>query len=121
MSAAPTADDLRRLTGIMELACRGATDGERLAGLDRAKHWCDARGLRWAQVLSGVAARVPPPPPSRGWQEAAQDLQRKPVNEWESEFLDSIQRWSGLSEKQENVLRRMCAKFGVAVWTEVAW
>jgi hypothetical protein len=115
----PTPDDLRKLAGIMELACRSNFDDERLAALGLARHWFDTRKLRWGELLTGTVAHAPPPPPPlRGWRTVVEDLQRYQVNEWEAKFLDSITRWSGLTEKQANVLRKMCQKFGVAPWAE---
>jgi hypothetical protein len=117
---APTADDLRRLQRILELATRGGCDGEQLAALNRAKSWFDSHGLRWEDLLTGTPP--PPPPAPRGWQAVVRDLQRHRITAWEVDFPASVSsRWS-LSEKQENVLRRMCLRYGVVPWSAFsAW
>jgi hypothetical protein len=118
MSKALSPDDRRRLCAIMERAAGTTFNGEKLAALDRAQSLLKAHELPWTELLSSVPA-VAEPPPVRGWRQVVRELHRRQVNDWESGFLESILEWGALSEKQENVLRRMCVKFGVRPWEPV--
>jgi hypothetical protein len=108
-------DDLRRFAAIMERALGSSFDGERLAALSRAQSLLKAHDPRVTELL-GVVPAVATPAPMRGWHDVVHDLQRYPLTEWEVEFAASILGWSGLSAKQEAVLRRMCTKYSVRPW-----
>jgi hypothetical protein len=115
----PDAASLQKLSAILELALRSSFEQEKLTALGRAQRWFDTHNLRWTDLLSAVGGSAAAPPPDytmRGWRTVVGELQRQPTTRWEREFLSSILTWSGLTEKQENVLRRMCSKYGVRQW-----
>jgi hypothetical protein len=121
MSAALTPAELDRLRNI--LARLGSDfDGERAAAGLLASRLLRDKGLAW----DGVVMPAPPPPcrpaAGRSWQDDApsrddwRDLVGKCcrhlhlLNDFERGFLDNIQLFPRLSQKQESVLNRIVAK-----------
>jgi hypothetical protein len=100
----------------MELATGSSFDNERLTALNLAQQLLAGHELRWRDVLHAE----PETPPARGWKMVAQEIlqhHETAITPWEQGFLLSLRiKAHRLSDKQEAVLRNLCAKFGVQQW-----
>ena len=93
-----------RLTGCIELAHRGATDGEQQAA-------CTAIGrivLSNPWITSGMTVHTSAP----DWRDLACACaqHRDVLNQWEREFLAGLWRFPKLSPKQSQILKNIEAR-----------
>ena len=113
---------LVRILGMLGSSC----DGERAAAGLLASQMLRAKGLQWADVVSGgvvrsarqpVAQRQPPTftsPPSRF---AVQQMlrYRDALTDWEADFLSGLCQFKKLSAKQETIYQRIAEKVWAAM------
>jgi hypothetical protein len=94
--------------------------GERAAAAAKAAKLVRSANVTWKDLL-----RLRHSPPSRRSryqpEEHADDAKAcldsgVQVSEWEARFLESIQSFDTLSDKQREVLERLCRKCGVRWW-----
>jgi hypothetical protein len=115
-------DELRKLVGIMERATGSDFDNEKLVALGMARRLLTQRNLSWADVLNAESPVVPPQPP-RTWRDVATEIITNAahlISSWEEGFLQTIiTRTRRMSPKQEQILRQLADKYGVAVWASV--
>ena len=113
------ADDLRRLSLMLEVALRDTTpEGERAAATEQAIRILDKHGLRWSDVQRQLQAEPVHREPLRGtWRTVCVRLQQRQgeLNRWEVGFVNDLPRFRRLSVKQRYVLNEIARRvLGVA-------
>jgi hypothetical protein len=104
-----------RLAACLELADRGATAGERDAGLAGARRILERHKMTWRDIVTAPAYPSPCARPP-AWRETVAACLARPgcLRPWERGFLESLQSFRRISVKQRDCLTNIAERLGVA-------